>query len=164
MASIREVLTIDARTVDDAIRLQRDYGSYIYDELQLKEMQDKYYHTLKDFPGEMFTRPLGTFFVAYNDNNEALGIIGIRKFADGIWEMKRFYLDPKFRGAGFGKQLVSKIINVAKEFGYSKMYLDTDPRMPAAIKIYKQFGFVEVPPYYDSLNTDGVYMELDLCI
>ena len=161
MVTILEVpANIFSTITENAIKLQHAYGDYIYNNLLLKEMQDQYYNTLIDFPGTMFTRPTGIFFVAYDDHDNSLGIIGLRKFKDDVCEMKRFYVDPQYRGNGVGKLLVSRIIQTAKEFGYKKMYLDTDPRMPAAIKIYKSYGFIEIEPYYSSLNTDGVYMEL----
>lgn len=76
--------------------------------------------------------------------------------------MKRLYVRDNFRGLGIGKMLVSKLIQVAVDIGYSHMLLDTLPFLENAIKMYKDFGFYEIEPYNDSPMGNSIYMRLDL--
>ena len=57
---------------------------------------------------------------------------------------------------------MEKIIEDAKEIGYSYMLLDTFPFLKSAIHIYKRFGFYEIESYNDSPMDTSIYMRLDL--
>lgn len=46
--------------------------------------------------------------------------------------------------------------------GYSRVTLDTLPRMAAAIHLYTSLGFVERGAYYDTPLQDTIFMELQL--
>ena len=64
--------------------------------------------------------------------------------------MKRLYIRPEFKGKRFNHILVEKIIEDAKEIGYSHMLLDILPFLESVIHIYKKFGFYEIESYNDS--------------
>ena len=105
--------------------------------------------------------PYGRLYLAYYDG-EVAGCIGLRKIDDKNCEMKRLYVRPQFRGKKIGKQLTLKIIEDAKEIGYSNMLLDTLPFLDIAIDMYKKFGFYEIESYNDSPMSTSIYMKLDL--
>lgn len=90
------------------------------------------------------------------------GCIGLRKLDEQNCEMKRLYVRPRFRGNGIGDILVRKIIEDAKEIGYSHMLLDTLPFLKSAIHMYRTYGFYEIPSYNDSPMETSIYMRLDL--
>ncbi len=77
-------------------------------------------------------------------------------------EMKRLYVRPEFRGRQIGDDLVRRIIADAKEIGYSHMLLDTLPFLESALRVYKRFGFDEIPCYNNSPMKSSIYMKLDL--
>jgi ribosomal protein S18 acetylase RimI-like enzyme len=58
--------------------------------------------------------------------------------------------------------LVKRIISEAKKRGYKFMRLDTLATMQSAIKLYKSFGFYEIPAYTFNPIPDAVYLELKL--
>ena len=76
--------------------------------------------------------------------------------------MKRLYVRPQFRGKQIGNQLVQKIIEDAKEIGYSHMLLDTLPFLKSAIHMYQKYGFYRIESYNDSPMSTSIYMRLDL--
>ena len=88
--------------------------------------------------------------------------IGLRKVDNQNCEMKRLYIRTEFRGKKLANILVEKIIEDAKEIGYSYMLLDTFPFLKSAIHIYKRFGFYEIESYNDSPMDTSIYMRLDL--
>jgi ribosomal protein S18 acetylase RimI-like enzyme len=84
--------------------------------------------------------------------------VALRKFAEGICEMKRLYLRKETRGKGMGTTLAEKIIMKAKELGYKKMQLDTIETMKEAIALYKSMGFKEISPYRFNHVKGVIYM------
>jgi len=115
------------------------------------------------YPGP-FAPPDGCLLLAYLDGMPA-GAVGLRKFADGICEMKSMFVFPQFHGRGIGKALAKTLILESRRIGYQKMRLDTGPRQIAAATLYRRLGFRDIEAYYDlplELAGEGTFMELDL--
>lgn len=110
---------------------------------------------------EKYGMPDGRLYLAY-DKEELAGCIALRKIDTKRCEMKRLYVKPKFRGKQIGKKLVQKIVEDAKEIGYSSMLLDTLPCLESAIKLYRTCGFYEIACYNNSPMEVAIYMQLDL--
>jgi len=121
----------------------------------------------QDFEGELaalpgkYAEPDGCLLVVKR-GNEACGCVALRKLGDQICEMKRLYVKPGFRKHGLGKELIERVINEAKQRGYKFMRLDTLATMQSAIKLYKAYGFYEIPAYTFNPIPDAVYLELRL--
>ena len=91
-----------------------------------------------------------------------MGCVAYHKLSDSICEMKRLYVKPEVRGVKAGEQLVKRIIEVAKENGFSEMVLDTIEPLKAAIHLYKKMDFTECEPYYNNPMNDVIYMKRKL--
>ncbi len=115
---------------------------------------------MAELPGK-YTPPDGRLYLAEH-NGTFVGCIALRKLEEGVCEMKRLYVQPESRGLGIGKVLAEKIIEDAKETGYSVMRLDTLPVMEKAIFMYRAFGFKEIPPYYHNPVEGALFFELVL--
>ena len=117
--------------------------------------------TLPDF--ESLVPPKGiVYIISFNDKIAGMG--GIRKKNKKFAEIKRMYVKPEFRGNGLGKASMNKLIETAKEFGYSKLRLDTGPFMIAAQNVYKSAGFYEIEEYPEAevppiIRHDWYFME-----
>jgi len=113
-----------------------------------------------NLPGA-YAAPQGTLLLATIGGQPA-GCVGLRPFPlAGACEMKRLYVEPRFRGDKLGHALVEHVIIAARRMGYSRLRLDTHPEsMPAAVGLYRRFGFKEVSadpvPHVAGLS----YMEL----
>jgi ribosomal protein S18 acetylase RimI-like enzyme len=57
---------------------------------------------------------------------------------------------------------LNEAILIAKKYGYKKIRLDTLSNMTAAIVLYKQNGFYEIPAYYYNPESTAVYFEKNL--
>lgn len=110
---------------------------------------------------EKYGLPDGRLYITYCDGEPA-GCIGLRRIDERSCEMKRLYVRPKFRDKHIGFQLAKKIIDDAKQIGYSCMLLDTLPFLKDAVRMYKDFGFYEIPCYNDSPMDTSIYMKLEL--
>jgi ribosomal protein S18 acetylase RimI-like enzyme len=105
-------------------------------------------------PGK-YAPPEGELLLARNAAGQPVGCVGLRPLPSTdtsarICEMKRLYVTPAGRGTGIGKALGSTVIHVAEQLGYSEIRLDTLPSMVAALKMYRAFGFEDIPAYYQT--------------
>ncbi len=119
---------------------------------------------LQTLPGK-YAPPTGRLLLALWDEKPA-GVIALRplgKNTEDLCEMKRLYVRPEFRGHGIGRVLAERVIAEAAEIGYRRMRLDTMPgKMDSAIAMYRELGFAETAPYYNTPVGQTLFMELDL--
>lgn len=90
--------------------------------------------------------PKGIIYIVEVDG-EVVGMGALRELEEGVGEIKRMYIRPKYRGRGLGKKLLKKLMEKAKEFGFSTLRLDTADFMIIAQNIYRSVGFKEIDEY-----------------
>ena len=115
---------------------------------------------LASLPG-LYALPRGRLLLAMA-SAEALGCVALRPLGDSVCEMKRLFVRSGFRGQGFGRLLVQRVVEEARVIGYRTMRLDTLPQMQAAIRLYEALGFERRAAYYGTPLPDTVFMELHL--
>jgi GNAT superfamily N-acetyltransferase len=76
-----------------------------------------------------------------------VGMGALRRFADGVGEVKRMYVRPDHRGRRLGATLLAQLVQDARSLGYDELRLDTGPFMGAAHRTYEAAGFVDREPY-----------------
>jgi putative acetyltransferase len=103
----------------------------------------------------------GAILLAYWDN-EVAGCIALQELENGVCEMKRLYVKPSFRKHKIGEALSVKLIDLARQSGYTIMKLDTLQKLQPAIALYKKLGFEETTAYYTNPIKDVVYMQKTL--
>ena len=114
-----------------------------------------------NLPGK-YAPPEGRLYLAFV-NDQVAGCIALRKLEDDVCEMKRLFLRENARGHGMGNQLIEKLLDDAREIGYTKMRLDTyPPKMGKAVKLYESHGFIPIEPYYHNPHEGVLFMELRL--
>jgi ribosomal protein S18 acetylase RimI-like enzyme len=111
---------------------------------------------------DMYGPPTGCLLLAGSDGGEWVGCGALRRFADGVCEMKRLYIRPAARGAQLGRRLTEHLLSKARSLGYGRMVLDTLKEMTAARALYGSLGFRQIEPYYLNPTAGVSYMELDL--
>ena len=117
-------------------------------------------HELAALPGK-YAPPEGRIYLAFVDG-EAAGCIAMRPLQAGQCEMKRLYVRTRFRGQNLARILANRVIDAAREIGYTEMFLDTLSTMTAAQTLYLSLGFKPTSAYCFNPVPGCVYMKLDL--
>ena len=86
------------------------------------------------------------FFVLRADGRPA-GCGGIKLVGREYGELKRMFVRPEFRGAGFGEMLVEHLAAHALAHGVTLLRLETGIHQQAAIRLYGRLGFRRIPPF-----------------
>ena len=120
-------------------------------------------HELAGLPGK-YGPPDGRLLLARVDG-EAAGCVALRRLDGDVSEMKRMYVDTRFRGRRVGVALTERLLADARALGYARMRLDTSFRQAEALGLYERFGFKPIEPYYElapEMRDWLVFMELEL--
>ena len=139
-------------------QLIEEYAAWLEFKLCFQGFEDE----MRSLPGK-YALPAGRLLLALWDGKPA-GVIALRPLDEpGLCEMKRLYVRPEFRGHGIGRLLAERVIREAVEIGYSRMRLDTVAgKMDSAIAMYRELGFKETDPYYQTPVGHTLFMELAL--
>ena len=158
--------------LEHVITLSQEYVSWMiseiqqrYPDLDIQEFRSE--HTYDDirkkFPGE-HVPPHGCLLIAKNED-QVCGCIALGRLSETVGEVRTLFVRPTCRGMGIGQALVEGILEKARQFGYQQVRLDTLGFMNSALKLYRSFGFEDIPPYIDvsdNLKQYICFLELEL--
>ena len=133
--------------------LFREYANWLNIDLGFQQFEEE----LINLSG-MYAFPYGGIILCRKDEEYA-GCIAIRKIDAEIAELKRTYVKPSFQKQGIGNKLLEAAIDLAVNYKYKKIRLDTLSNMTAAINLYTSNGFYEIPAYYHNPEKTAVYFE-----
>jgi GNAT superfamily N-acetyltransferase len=117
----------------------------------LQEMADRYDD---DSDSIEPTDPGAEFVLLRDDDGSPLGSGAVQRLskskpdaAADHGEIKRVYVVPEARGRGLSRLLMTNLIDLARELGYTWLQLETGDVQPEAIGLYESSGWVRVPNY-----------------
>jgi len=122
-----------------------------------------YREELANLPGK-YAPPDGRLLLAQVEG-QAAGCVALYKLGDGVYEVKRLWVRPMFRGKKISRRLVEMLIAEAREMGYTTMMLSTVDILKEAISLYTSLGFETTAPYFDMpavMLAHEIFMKLDL--
>jgi ribosomal protein S18 acetylase RimI-like enzyme len=90
-----------------------------------------------------------------------VGTAAVRRLELGVGELKRMWLRPSCRGHGLAPRLMDRCLDEARVLGGRVLRLDSEHRLEAAVKLYRRYGFQEIPDYNRNPRA-SVWMELRL--
>jgi ribosomal protein S18 acetylase RimI-like enzyme len=155
MTTIRTAVAADLDVVRE---LLREYAAY------LNASVGEEHICLENYEKELATLPApyhapGGIILVGLAGDEPAGVIALRPLTplrsafpgERACEMKRLWVRPRFRGLRLGNMLSERLMEEARERGYTAIYLDTMPAtMAAANRIYAGLGFLPVSHYADN--------------
>ncbi len=97
--------------------------------------------------------PTGELLLVSLDG-KPLAIGGVRDLGTPVAEVKSMYVAPAARGRGLGRRLLMRLEAIAAERGCRAVRLDTASHMTAAIALYRDLGYREIPAYNEGPNAD----------
>lgn len=95
-------------------------------------------------------------------NDEIVGTAALIKFSDGEFELAKMAVTEKVQGRQIGKKLAEEIIRLAKAKKAHTLFLETNVKLNAALKLYKKFGFELVENTNSKYARSTIKMELKL--
>lgn len=112
----------------------------------------------------MYGAPNGRAFLAV-EGDEVRGCGAYHRLEEGICEIKRVFVPPRFQGAGIGRRICHTLVASTRNDGFQLIRLDTGHIMQEAITLYQSCGFKHCTPYNEypeRLMPYFVFMELPL--
>lgn len=79
-----------------------------------------------------------------------IGCVALTAFAEGEGEVKRLWISPAARGLGLSKRLMREIELRAQRLGMTRLVLDTNGALSAALGLYRASGWSEIERYNDN--------------
>ena len=99
--------------------------------------------SLADPAGTILDRG-GRIFLAARDS-QPVGCCALLAMAPGEFEVAKMAVTESSQGAGIGRRLLEKAITEARASGARRLYLETNRKLVAAIRLYESLGFRHLP-------------------
>jgi GNAT superfamily N-acetyltransferase len=129
-----------ARVVDLFIRINRELAP-----VEMREQFERYIQAaLSDEISrlhEIFVEARHNAFWVVEANDELIGMFGIEDRGNESTELRRMYLDRRYRGQGIAQRMLACAETRARELGFVKLILSTAEVQKAAIAFYNKSGY-----------------------
>lgn len=104
---------------------------------------------------EQMAEPHTTVFVARDNAGNAIGMGSLKMHNEELAEVKRFWTRMSVRGTGVGRQLLEKVIDLARQNGVARLALETGGTQPFAATwhFYEAGGFSPCGAFLDYPDT-----------
>jgi GNAT superfamily N-acetyltransferase len=76
-----------------------------------------------------------------------VGCGALRPYTAETVEIKRMYVRPAARGQGIARAMLNALEAAARDFGYTRLLLETGTLQPEAIALYEAAGYQRTAPY-----------------
>lgn len=87
-------------------------------------------------------------------NGYPIACAGLKEYSKSDVEMKRVWVEPKYRNCHIAMKMIDKIECKAGQQGYRRVILQTRKIMNDAVKLYRKLGYYQIDNYppYDKLD------------
>lgn len=93
-----------------------------------------------DDPVGQIVEPGGAVLVA-RLGDDVVGCVGLAVIRPGVLDLVKMAVSPTHQGHGTGRALIEAAIRRARELGASRIELESNARLGAAVHLYEQAGF-----------------------
>lgn len=99
----------------------------------------------------------GVFIVVEADGGKLIGTGALLPEAHNVARIVRVSVHKDYRRRGIAREITVQLVAAARQSGYAKIVVETTETWYPAIRLYQDFGFVEVDRY-----EGDVHMELEV--
>ena len=99
-------------------------------------------------------------FAKYRD--EVVGTAALIKSSEAEYELAKMAVTEKVQGRQIGKKLAEEIISLAKQKNAEVLFLETNVKLNAAMKLYKKLGFILTENHNSKYARSTIKMEIKL--
>lgn len=100
----------------------------------------------------------GRIFMAERDG-KVIACCALMAMADGGFEVAKMTVTPAARGLGLSRRLLEACEAAARAAGAPRLYLETSSTLIPAGRLYRSFGFIDLPPRPTPYARADVFME-----
>lgn len=154
-----EIVPFDPNVhMEDYVQMYIEYITWVNDELVEKYQVDllsSIGQTASEFvddnlePYMSLKPPDGVLYMLEVEG--AVAVMGVKqKLREGVGEIKRMYNRPQYRGRGYGRQMLNKLLETGRELGFTTFLLDSPRFAFPAHNLYRSSGFIDRDPYPES--------------
>lgn len=100
------------------------------------------------------TDPAASWVLLVDDDGTAAGCGAVQPLRKSVpdaaadqGEVKRVYVVPARRGRGLSRVVMSALVELATDLGYTYLQLETGTAQPEAIGLYDRLGWTRIDPY-----------------
>ncbi len=141
LGTLTEMSTLMIRRSDSADCDFRALVVLLDQELQLRDgAEHGFYATYNKIDS------LAHVVVAYLDD-VPVGCGAVKKYSDGVGEIKRMFVPLEYRGQGIAGAVLAELEKWAAELGFTECILETGKKQPEAICLYTKSGYNLIPNY-----------------
>lgn len=99
--------------------------------------------------GATMRAPDGCFVVATSEG-EPVACGGLQTIEPGVGEIKRMWVDERWRGAGLGSRMLRRLEQDAHDRDLHAVRLDTNSALTEAIEMYERADYLPIARYNDN--------------
>jgi putative acetyltransferase len=111
-------------------------------------------------PRQSIVQPGGEVLVAVDEDDTAVGVVAVLYAGPGVFELAKMTVDASARGKGVGRLLIDAAIDWARSQDGEMLFLGTNTRLEAAIRLYEQAGFERTT--LEELHLENYYARADV--
>ncbi len=121
-----------------------DFARLNYQWIERYFVVEEHDREILDHPMETIITPGGEVFFAISDG-EAVGTCAMVRTNESMFELTKMAVAPASQGKGIANLLMRACIELARDKGADRIFLETNSKLPTAISLYRKFGFVDTP-------------------
>ncbi len=134
-------LTIREFVPGDEIAFRRLNEEWIVRHFVLEPKDES---SLADPQGKILDRG-GRIFMAVR-NGDTVGCCALMAVHPGEFEVAKMAVTEFSQGMGIGRRLLHSAIEAGRQRGATRLYLETNSKLTAAVRLYESAGFRHLPP------------------
>jgi GNAT superfamily N-acetyltransferase len=115
-----------------------------------------------DYPDEKIISKGGRILLAYDTAQQTVvGTCALVNMQDGVgYELAKMSVAQTHQGLGIGKNLGISAVELAKELGAKRIYIETNSSLKTALNLYEQLGFQYMPKQESPYERSDTQLEL----